>query len=112
MAWDGANDRLTRLSQNLEKGASAVLGFNEPNLVVEANMSAQAAADAWPAFETAAQDDSVPIVVSPAMTYGNTHPIAWLDEFFNLCSGCRVDAIAVHSYTCFWQFLNEASFLK
>ena len=51
------------------------------------------------------------------MTFGNwggtatnpspTNPVEWLDAFFALCSGCRVDAIAIHSYTCYWQYLND-----
>ena len=30
-----------------------------------------------------------------------------LDQFFAACDGCKVDAIALHSYTCKWEWLKS-----
>ena len=52
--------------------ASALLGFNEPNIGGQAEMTPAQAAEHWPAVVAAASDRNIPLVVSPAMTYVTT----------------------------------------
>eukprot|EP01043_Picozoa_sp_COSAG02_P018581 COSAG02_NODE_871_length_16337_cov_7.124276_8_plen_952_part_00 len=86
--------------------SQALLGYNEPNFREQSNMTPEQASAAWRSVESLATENHIPIVVSPAMNFNDNHdPIAWLDEFFLRCRGCRVDAIAVHSYTCYWDYL-------
>ncbi|WP_456297023.1 glycosyl hydrolase [Vibrio sp. AK197] len=85
-----------------------LLGFNEPNFVDQANLTPQQAADLWPRLETIASDYGLQLV-SPAVNYSpgdvdipNTdddgNPFEYLDAFFEACSDCQVDYIAVHAY--------------
>lgn len=80
-----------------------ILGFNEPNLTDQCNMTPQEAAKYWPDVVSIAKAAGKKLV-SPAMNYGtleNYHdPIVWLDEFFEQpgCSLDDIDAIAVHCY--------------
>jgi hypothetical protein len=60
-------------------------------------MSPQAAAAAWKAniqpYGKRAK------LVSPAVTNGAAPMgLAWLDSFFAACTGCQIDAVAIHIY--------------
>ncbi|WP_188112347.1 glycosyl hydrolase [Salinicola aestuarinus] len=85
-----------------------LLAFNEPNFIDQANLTPQAAAEAWPAVERVANDYGLKLL-SPAVNYSpgdvdipgtddNGNPFAYLDAFFDACAGCRVDGIAIHAY--------------
>lgn len=77
-----------------------LLGFNEPNMNGRggSSMSVQQAVSLWPQVEAAASAHGVRTLVGPAMAHVN--PTQWYDAFFASCHGCRVDAIALHSYNC------------
>ncbi|XP_067649112.1 uncharacterized protein [Haliotis asinina] len=101
---------------SLPRHSKYVLGFNEPNHEDQSRMTPGYAAANWPKLEAAAQDR---LLMSPAparcgvvgglCTYTT---FDWLDKFFSACKGCRVDYIALHSYTCKvdsdMQFLESA----
>ncbi len=81
-----------------------LLGFNEPNFKSQANLSAAAAAAAWPDVERIAVTHDMTIV-SPAVNYcgpagdcWDTDPLNYLEQFFAACGDCRVDRIAFHVY--------------
>ncbi|TCD60528.1 hypothetical protein EIP91_009936, partial [Steccherinum ochraceum] len=78
-------------------GASHLLGFNEPDLGSQANMSPQEAADAWKTYIEPFAGKAK--LVSPAITNGGA-PMgtAWLDDFLAACTECTIDAIAIHIY--------------
>jgi len=66
---------------------------------------AQAAAN-WPAVEAAAKAVGA-LIVSPAVNFCGgcsdptiTDPYTWLKDFFADCTGCEVDAVAIHWYNC------------
>lgn len=80
------------LVHSLPGGSGWLMGFNEPNRGDQANMSPQEAAHHWPQLESTGRR-----LVSPAMAMSNT-AIQWMREFLNACTGCRVDAIAIHLY--------------
>ena len=72
-------------------------------------MEPAAAAQLWPMLEQLASEKNIPTLVSPAVNFSpdTWGPIEWLREFFSNCPGCRVDAIAMHSYTCDASFLDQ-----
>lgn len=84
--------------------AGALLGFNEPNMKHQANMSPQEAASLWHHLEDAAKKHHIGTLVGPAVNYGDVSgwhsPTAWYDAFLKSCSKCRIDAIAIHIYNC------------
>jgi hypothetical protein len=106
MIWGGSS------SGPISSGSSYLLGFNEPNFKSQANLTpAQAAAD-WPKVEALAKSAGIPLV-SPAVNYCGSStdgsgcadptvydPYTYLKDFFNDCTGCEVDYIAVHWYNC------------
>ncbi len=80
-----------------------LLGFNEPNLTDQCNMTPAEAAAHWGEVVSLAKELGLKLV-SPAMNYGTlsgySDPVKWLDEFFSQpgVSLSDVDAIAVHCY--------------
>ncbi len=101
MVWGGSFDA-DQVAAEIPGGAVTLLGFNEPNFFSQANLSPAQAAALWPQVEQIADQRNLELV-SPAVNYcgggcHDTDPVRWLDDFFAACSGCRVDAIAVHVY--------------
>lgn len=90
MLWNGSEVGATKLPNS-----SALLGFNEPDLTSQANMTAQSAASLWPQVETMAKAQNIPQLISPAIAYN----VSWTQQFISLCTGCEVDGIAFHAYT-------------
>lgn len=99
MLW-GSNSSEYSMRQYLDNnpGVKYLLGFNEPTHLSQANLTPQEAAQAWPILEAIADDYNLQLVgpaVGNSTLYG-----AWdyLDAFFEACTDCRVDFIAVHKY--------------
>ncbi|XP_067649109.1 uncharacterized protein [Haliotis asinina] len=89
---------------NFPSSTQHVLGFNEPNHKDQSHMTPQAAATHWREIQTAAHGMSL---VSPAPARCGSvgglcteETYKWLDDFFKACSGCQVDYVGVHTYTC------------
>ncbi len=100
--WWGTGWPIANVDTAIRDDAAYILGFNEPNFFSQANLSAADAAAAWPALEGVANAHGQGLV-SPSVNYcgggcHDTDPFHYLDEFFAACSGCRVDAIAIHIY--------------
>lgn len=78
-----------------------LLGFNEPNFTAQANMTPQAAAEAWPAVQALARELGLKLV-APALNYSPnppyTDPLKWMDEFVALVGLDAFDYTAVHNY--------------
>ncbi|KIM45991.1 glycoside hydrolase family 128 protein [Hebeloma cylindrosporum] len=76
--------------------ARTALGFNEPDHSGQASLDPGYAAQVW-------RDNMEPLknigyrLISPAVTSAPAGK-TWLKNFINACSGCHVDAIAVHWY--------------
>jgi hypothetical protein len=103
MVW-GGTFTVAQVEAQIPAGAKYLLAFNEPNFGAQSNLTPAQAAALWPQIEQIATDRNLQIV-SPALNYcgGNcneTTPFAWLDAFFAACTGCRVDCIAAHWYSC------------
>ncbi|TYP99805.1 putative secreted protein (Por secretion system target) [Tenacibaculum adriaticum] len=107
MAWSANGIQNVDNWVSQDSNVKYVLGFNEPNFMDQANMTPSEAANRWPALQTIATDNNLTIV-GPAINYcGNcvsengvtySNPFTYLDDFFDACTDCRVDHIALHWY--------------
>jgi len=108
MQWGGGG--LDQFNFTIWAGGEHVLGFNEPNFHSQANVSPQDAAKMWPTIEAIAKPRKLKIG-SPAAAacgpnpetecYGGVwSPVPWFDDFFKACSGCTIDFLTTHIYTC------------
>jgi hypothetical protein len=108
MLWNGNFDdaaTVTWLKANAD--IKYLLVLNEPNLVDQANLTPQQAAQLWPRYEAVAASTGVKLV-GPAMTWGTmanyTDPVIWLDAFidaYKTANGGRapqIDYLAFHWY--------------
>ncbi|WP_045742052.1 sigma-70 family RNA polymerase sigma factor [Actinoplanes rectilineatus] len=95
MIWGAANVTDATLKQAKSEGDGWLLGFNEPDLAEQSNMTVEAALDAWPKLEATGMK-----LVSPAVAYGGDTENGWLDRFMTgaAARGLQVDAIALHWY--------------
>ncbi|GAA0423261.1 hypothetical protein Aca07nite_23500 [Actinoplanes capillaceus] len=94
MIWGAANVTGATLRQAKAEG-DVLLGFNEPDLAEQSNMTVEAALAAWPKLEATGMR-----LVSPAVAFGGDTAGGWLDRFMTgaAAKGLRVDAIALHWY--------------
>ncbi|KZS93499.1 hypothetical protein SISNIDRAFT_485743 [Sistotremastrum niveocremeum HHB9708] len=85
----------------IANGAEYLLGFNEPDLSSQSNLTPAQAAAAW---KTYMQPFAGKVkLISPAITNGfsTTAPLMgtpWMDAFLAACTGCTIDGIAMHIY--------------
>lgn len=106
MFWGNANvtdANIAYAKQLKAQGkASYILGFNEPDLGDQSNLSVQDALTAWPKLETI----GLPLG-SPATAWPTRQ---WLYDFMDqaIAQNRRVDFIAVHMYV----GLDDAAFVK
>ena len=77
------------------KGAKDLLGFNEPDMGGQANMTPAQTLDLWPQLQATGDR-----LGSPSVAYGGDTPGGWLDQFMSGAKsrGYRVDFIALHWY--------------
>jgi len=94
MIWGAANVTSATLSQVSQEG-KILLGFNEPDLGSQSNMTVAQALDLWPKLMATGMT-----LGSPAVASGAATPGGWLDQFMAgaKARGYRVDFIAVHWY--------------
>jgi hypothetical protein len=108
MLWNGNFDdaaTITWLKANTD--IKYLLVLNEPNLVDQANLTPQQAAQLWPRYEAVAASTGVKLV-GPALTWGTManyiDPVVWLDAFidaYKTANGGRapqIDYLAFHWY--------------
>ena len=91
---------------NIPTGAKTLLGFNEPNFFLQANLSAAQAAAEWPKVQQIARDRGMKLAspavnfCGPATSCHDTDPFNYLQAFLAACPSCQVDYIAAHWYAC------------
>jgi hypothetical protein len=99
MLWGTASDHTNGWTTNanaaIAAGATHILGFNEPDLNSQSNLTPSAAAAAWKTYIQGYAGKAK--LVTPAITNGAPPSMGtgWLDSFMSACSGCTFDAIAV-----------------
>jgi hypothetical protein len=102
MLWgntaDKTNSWVSDATKAIGNGATAVLGFNEPDHPQQANLSPQVAATAYQQYITNNFAGKTKLI-SPAVTNGGgSMGLTWLSTFMGLCSACKIDAVAIHWY--------------
>ncbi|SCZ90577.1 BZ3500_MvSof-1268-A1-R1_Chr9g10885 [Microbotryum saponariae] len=92
--------------KRIAQGGKYLLGFNEPDLPSQSNITPARAAQLW-------KQNMEPFVgkarlVSPAVTNGaftsDGAPMGvnWMADFLDNCTRCHIDAIALHWYDAAW----------
>jgi len=94
MIWGKDNVTSATLAKAKREG-DVLLGFNEPDMDGQANMSVEDALAAWPKLQ-----DTGRRLGSPAVAYGGDTAGGWLDRFMKgaKAKGLRVDFITLHWY--------------
>lgn len=94
MIWGPGAVTPTALAQARSAGPY-LLGFNEPDMAAQSNMTVDQALTLWPQLMA-----NGAILGSPAVAYGGDTPGGWLDRFMSgvRAKGYRVDFIALHWY--------------
>ncbi|KAI0874841.1 glycosyl hydrolase catalytic core-domain-containing protein [Hypoxylon argillaceum] len=103
MLWSPATEHSngwdTLAKEAIANGADALLGFNEPDIDTQANMSPADAASAhiqWMNPFSGQARISTPAISS---SEDAGHGIDWLNQFFSACAGqCKFDFCAAHWY--------------
>jgi hypothetical protein len=110
--WDSARGKITAGAEfvpmiwgeksmaqsNLDRAKSqgtTLLGFNEPDMAAQANMTVEQALDLWPKLEATGLR-----LGSPAVAFNGDKPGGWLDRFMAgaTARGLRVDFVTIHWY--------------
>ncbi|KAK4051341.1 hypothetical protein OIV83_002825 [Microbotryomycetes sp. JL201] len=99
----------TAATKAISEGSKHLLGFNEPDLGSQSNISPTEAANLWKLHMQPFAGKAK--LVSPAITNGAPPNMGtgWLDQFLAACTSCRIDAIAIHWYDAAWNtgyFMN------
>ncbi|MET8045690.1 glycoside hydrolase family protein [Micromonospora sp. NPDC005215] len=94
MIWGAKSVTASNLEKARQNGRY-LLGFNEPDLKGQAEMTVEQALELWPQLEAT----GLPLG-SPAVAWGGDRPGEWLDRFMAGAKqrGHRVDFIALHWY--------------
>ncbi len=94
MIWDENVVTAANLAKVKTEG-STLLGFNEPDLAGQAEMTVEQALDLWPQLQATGMR-----LGSPAVAFGGNTPGGWLDRFMTGAKqrGVRVDFITLHWY--------------
>lgn len=99
MFWGASNVNSTNINKLItlknQGKIKYILGFNEPDLAEESNMTVEQALNLWPQLESI----GLPLV-SPATSYPSLNPDSWFVRFMDgaVARNLRVDYIAVHLY--------------
>ena len=94
MIWGASSADAATIARAKASGRT-LLGFNEPDLAGQAEMTVEQALELWPRLEATGMR-----LGAPAVAYGADTPGGWLDRFMAgaQARGHRVDFIPVHWY--------------
>jgi RNA polymerase sigma factor (sigma-70 family) len=94
MMWGAASVTASALARAEQQGTT-LLGFNEPDMSGQANMTVTQALSLWPRLQATGMR-----LGSPSVAYGGDTPGGWLDQFMTGAArqGYRVDFITLHWY--------------
>jgi hypothetical protein len=108
MMWNGASVTTANLAAAKRDG-STLLGFNEPDMTGQANMTVDQALNLWPKLEATGMR-----LGSPAVAWGADQSGQWLDRFMAGAKsrGYRVDFITLHWYGSDFTTANAVSQLR
>ncbi|GAA1888233.1 sigma-70 family RNA polymerase sigma factor [Asanoa iriomotensis] len=94
MIWGTANATDATIAQAKREG-DTLLGFNEPDMAEQANMTPAKALELWPKLQATGMR-----LGSPSVAFGAADTGKWLDQFMKgaKSKGYRVDFITLHWY--------------
>jgi RNA polymerase sigma factor (sigma-70 family) len=94
MIW-GADSVTSKTLAQAKAAGPYLLGFNEPDMGAQSNMTPEKALSLWPKLMSAGK-----VLGSPAVAYGGDRAGGWLDTFMSgaKAKGYRVDFITLHWY--------------
>ncbi|KAJ6089911.1 hypothetical protein N7467_005127 [Penicillium canescens] len=100
MLW-GARDFggwATTIQTVLSSGSNYIMGFNEPDIASQANMSPSDAASYYQTYITPYSGQAK--LITPATTSSTTdgQGLSWMNSFMDSCSSCGITGMAVHWY--------------
>nr|UIC79394.1 glycoside hydrolase superfamily protein [Penicillium expansum] len=89
---------VTAIETALSSGSSYILGFNEPDMTSQANMSPADAASYYQTYITPYSGQAK--LISPAVTSSTETGLGldWFESFIGSCSSCGISGLAVHWY--------------
>ena len=93
MLWGSGSVTASALAQVKSEGPY-LLGFNEPDMSAQSNMSVSQALSLWPQLMSTGLT-----LGSPAVAYGGDTPGGWLDQFM---AGAKTDGYRVNFITLHW----------
>lgn len=101
MLWSDASDHTSAWSSNIATaisgGTTQVLGFNEPDLSSQANITVAQAVTAWNKYMQPLAGKVK--LGAPAVTNGaSPMGLTWLENFLEACTGCTIDFVPIHWY--------------
>ncbi|MEV6863628.1 glycosyl hydrolase [Streptosporangium subroseum] len=108
MIWGAASVTDANLAQAKSAGPY-LLGFNEPDMAEQSNMTVDKALSLWPKLTATGQK-----IGAPAVAWGGNTPGGWLDRFMSGAAqrGYRVDFIPLHWYGGDFNTTNAVGQLK
>ncbi|KAI2679737.1 CAZyme family GH128 [Penicillium psychrosexuale] len=88
----------TAIQTALSSGSTYILGFNEPDMTSQANMSPSDAASYYQTYITPWSGQAK--LISPAVTSSTTAGMGldWFESFIGSCTSCGITGLAVHWY--------------
>jgi hypothetical protein len=95
MIWGAGNADDATIATAKAQSSGSLLGFNEPDLAGQAQMSVATALSLWPKLQATGLR-----LGAPAVAYGGNTAGGWLDQFMTgaAAKGYRVDFIPLHWY--------------
>ncbi|KAJ6149575.1 hypothetical protein N7471_000774 [Penicillium samsonianum] len=89
---------VTAIESALSSGSSYILGFNEPDMASQANMSPSDAASYYMTYITPYSGQAK--LISPSVTSSTDTGagLSWFESFIGSCSSCGISGLAVHWY--------------
>jgi len=104
MQWgSGGADQFQSIVQGL--GAKTILGFNEPDMTGQSNLSPGDAANIWKQYIQPLHNQGVRLG-APAVSAA-PGGMDWLASFISACNGCTIDFVPLHWYGDGAQFFNQ-----
>ncbi|OSS48992.1 hypothetical protein B5807_05457 [Epicoccum nigrum] len=92
---------LANVDTAVKAGTTAVMGFNEPDIAAQANMTPEAACAAWKEYMNpiaSAHPDVTILGPSVSNSGSENQGLQWLDTFHKVCPDAVVHASNIHFY--------------
>ncbi|KAK5138045.1 hypothetical protein LTR08_005842 [Meristemomyces frigidus] len=101
LLWGTASDFTSSWSANaaaaIASGSTHLMSFNEPDLSSQANLSPEAAAEAYKTYMMPFAGQAK--LCAPSVTNGGGEMgLTWLMNFMTACSDCQIDCVSIHWY--------------